>query len=140
MLPPPTAALAIAFGIGIARAVPVGQAGPGGAEVAGVAGVLLVPGAALVRDLAARMDHVGAVVEVQRATAHGLVVGDAVVALVHARRRHEVGLGVAGEADLAGAIALRGGLAVGREAFDVRRRPVFVLARDPVTGLFLVGH
>src|SRR5205085_9910607 len=106
MLPPPRTALAIAFGIGITRAVAIGEAGVGRTQPAGVAREFLVPGAARAGHLAARMHFVRAVVEVQRAAAgRRSIVGRPVVALVHAGRRNEVGLVVAGDAHLRGSLA-----------------------------------
>src|SRR6185369_7094558 len=104
MLPPPRSVLATAFGIGIARAVAVGQAGVRRAEVAGIAGVLLVPRAVGAGHLAARMHHVGPVVEVQRAAGGSAVVRRTGVSLVDAGGRHEVRLLVAVQADLARAV------------------------------------
>ena len=53
----------------------------------------------LVREARRMCDVV--VVKIQGAACHGLVVGDAMVALIDATGRDEVGLFVAGEADLA---------------------------------------
>src|SRR3954467_3407353 len=100
MLPPPRTALATAFGIGVARTVAIGQAGVRRPQLAAVAGALLVPGAAGPRDLAARMDRVGAVVEVQCAAGRGSVLGRTLVALVDAGWGDEVRLPVAGDANL----------------------------------------
>src|SRR4051794_25521656 len=103
MLPPPRSVLARTFRIGIARAVAVGHSRPRSPQLAGIARVLLVPGAARAGHLAARMPHVGPVVEIERSAGGRPVFGGAMVALVYARRRNQVGLPVAGDADLAGA-------------------------------------
>src|SRR5262245_27335700 len=125
MLPPPLSVLPIAFGIGIARGVVVGHPGIRRLQVAGVARVLLVPRPARAGHLAARVDHVGAIVEVERAAGGGAVVGRAGVALVDAGGRHQVGLAVAGQADLAGTVAA---VVLGRGRF-ARLRHALLVAR-----------
>src|SRR6476469_6984351 len=128
MLPPPGIALAAALCIGVARAVVVGHAHVGGAELAGVAGVLVVPGAAAAAGLAVRTGQV-AVLEVERAACHRLVVGGAVVALVDARGGNQVRLIVAVQADPGRAVAavVLGGLAL-------------FFAGASLAGLILVCH
>src|SRR5688572_25839735 len=105
---------AIAAGAAVAGTVVVGHAHIGRAQLAGVARGLFVPGAPGARDVAARMGEF-VVVEIEGAAAHRLVVGYAVVALVHAARRHQVGLPVAGHSDLAGRLGLAGLLVVGHD-------------------------
>src|SRR5687767_9859551 len=83
----------------IAGGIAIRQNFRGAAQLSAVA-ALRLPSTALPCFLAARMRDV-IVVEIDGAAAHGLVVGGAVVALVDAAGRHEIGLFVAGDADLA---------------------------------------